>query len=812
MLVSLKWLADYVDLPGDLDPVVLADRLTMASAEVEGIRRSGEWDAELVTVGEVLAVEPHPDADRLRLATVRYAPGAEPLRVVCGAPNLRAGQRVAFARAGAVLTDARSGERQALKAGRIRGVESAGMVLSEAELGLSRAHEGILELPDTAPVGMALAAYLGDTVLDVHTWPNRPDTMGIVGIARELAAILDLPLREPAVDVDAGGDPVAGVARVTIDEPDLCARYLAAVVEGVTVGPSPAWLQERLRAAGQRPISNIVDVTNYVMLELGQPLHAFDLDALTGGITVRRARPGEVLRTLDGEDRSLDPEMLVIADERGAVALAGVMGGAATEVGPGTTRVLLEAARFDPVSVRRTSHRLRLRSEASSRFERGLSPELAAHAIRRATRLLLEVAGGTARAGVVDVYPRPWAPAPVTVTRERLDRVIGVHVPDDEVHRGLAALGCAVAHDPAAGGGGTFTVTPPWWRTDLTIPDDLCEEVVRLAGYDRLPARTPAGRIPPFEESPLLDARDRLLDALVAAGLTEVATYSLTTPEVLARVLPPPPPDREPLRLLNTLSSDHQVLRPTLRHSLLETVERNVRAGQAAVAIVEAHRVFLPRAAADPAGPLPDERVTIAGALAGRRPDRWGAPTAEAFDLFDLKGVLEAASAALGLVLAYEAAEEHSFLPGRTARLLAGGDAVGVLGEVHPESASAFGLDQPVVLFELDVAALLPHLPGARQPVPPSRFPAVEQDLAVVLPADVPAEAVRQRIAQSRLVGAVRLFDEYRGDQLPPGRKSLAFSIRYQAPDRTLQTEDAQREQARILARLERELDAEQRA
>ena len=411
MLVSLKWLRDYVDLPDDLDVEAFAERLTMASAEVEGIERIGDWDRDLVTVAEVLSVDQHPNADRLKLATVEYGAG-EPRTVVCGAPNVAAGQRVAFAREGAELIDPRNGERSTLKPATIRGVESAGMVLSERELGLSDEHEGILELPADAPVGRALADYLGDVVLDVHTWPNRADMMNMVGIARETAAITGGSVRPHGGEPAEGDADVHDAASVAIDDPDLCARYTATVVEGVTVGPSPQWMQERLRAAGQRPINNVVDVTNYVMLELGNPLHAFDADEIVGTIVVRLAREGERLTTLDGEDRELTTDTLLITDDSGPIALAGVMGGLDSEVAEGTTRVLLEAAQFDPASIRRTSTRLRLRSEASSRFERGLAPELAARASRRATQLLVEVCGGTARRGVIDVYPRPQAHRP----------------------------------------------------------------------------------------------------------------------------------------------------------------------------------------------------------------------------------------------------------------------------------------------------------------------------------------------------------------------------------------------------------------
>ena len=831
MLVSLKWLREYIDLPDDIDVNDLAQRLTMASAEVEGVHRIGEeWDRELITVGAVFAVDPHPNADRLRLATVDYG-GGEPQRVVCGAPNVEAGQRVAFGREGARLLDPQTRAAMTLGRATIRGVESTGMVLSERELGISDEHEGIMVLADDAPVGTPLADYLGDVVLDVHTWPNRADTMSMLGIARELAAILGLQWRAPDGAYPEGALPVADAVRVAIDDADGCARYVATVIEGIAVGPSPRWLQDRLRAAGQRPINNVVDITNYVMLELGQPLHAFDLAAVQGEVVVRRARAGERLRTLDGEDRELSADALLITDDSGPIALAGVMGGASTEVSERTDSILVEAARFDPASIRRTSTQLGLRSEASARFERGLSPELALHAARRAMKLFVEICGGVARAGVVDVYPRPQRAPAVTVSRSRLDTLIGFRVPDDEVERSLGTLGFEV--ESLAGG---FTVRPPWWRTDVSIADDVAEEVLRIAGYDRLPATTLGGRIPAHEPQPLAELGERLRDALAGAGLQEVICYSLTTAEVLRRVIPAPELEAiRPLRVSNPQSSDRELLRPTLRHSLLETVERNLRAGAVEVALFEVARVYLPRAAEGSAAPaaLPEERAMLVAAVTGRDRDRWGRPTERPLDFFDAKASLEQALAELGVVLRFVADEEFGMLPGRVARLYGGGDSsaeggdaegdsiaegdgharepVGVLAEVHPETLARFDIEQPVTLFELDLPRLLPHLPQQQQASAAPRFPAVEQDLALVVDEGVTAAALQAVIEGSTLVAEAPVFDVYRGDQLPGGKKSVAFAIRYQAPDRTLTGEEASREQAQILGRLEREFGAELR-
>ena len=806
MLVSLKWLRDYVDLPADIDVGDLARRLTMASTEVEHVVRVGdEWDRELVTVGEVLAVDPHPDADRLLLATVNYG-GDAPQRVVCGAPNLKVGQRIAFGREGSMLIDPRTGNRSKLKRARIRGVESSGMVLSEAELGISDQHEGIIELPSDAPIGTPLADYLGDVTLDVHTWPNRADTMSMVGMAREIAAIVGGSLTPPDESYAEGDRDAADAVAIEIEDADLCARYVGAVIEGIAVGPSPAWMQERLAAAGMRPISNVVDITNYVMLELGQPLHAFDLDTLQGTVGIRLAHEGELLRTLDGQDRELLPETLLITDARGPIALAGVMGGEATEVTAGTTNVLLEAARFDPTSIRRTSTQLDLRSEASARFERGLSPELAGHAAARATKLFVELAGGTARKGFVDAYPSPHENAEVTITRHRLDTLIGVQVPSTEVETILGTLGFEVLSSAGEDPDGVFRVRAPWWRTDIAIADDIAEEVVRLAGYDRLPATSIRGRIAEWEPDPALELREALRNALVAAGLQEVVTYSLTTDEVLARVMAPEDLSTlKPLRVRNTLSSDRQVLRPTLRHALIEVVDRNVRAGVDEIAVFESGRVYLPLREGDP---LPDEREMMVGALSGQDSDRWGRPAGRQLDFYDAKGVLDAAFEALGIAVTYNSTTAYGMASGRVAELEVDGQPVGIVGDIAPDTLLEFGVEQPVTLFELDVGLLLERIGGRRTVGRVSRFPTVMQDLAVVVDDDTPAGEVQALIEAGGLVQRADIFDVYRGDQLDAGKKSIGFAIRYQAPNRTLTTEDAKKEQDRIIRRLEKQFGA----
>jgi phenylalanyl-tRNA synthetase beta chain len=801
--VSLKWLTEYVDLT--LLPRELAHKLTMAGLEVEQVEHvGGDWDEELITVGEVLSVEPHPNADRLRLATVDYGAG-EPLTVICGAPNVAAGQKIAFARAGASLIDGKTGEPSKLKAATIRGVESAGMVCSERELGLSEEHEGILVLPEDAPIGEPLARYLGDTILHIDLKPNRPDGLAMLGVAREVAALTDQTVREPEHTYREVDGLSSARAAVEIADPDLCSRYIGAVIEDVTIGESPRWMQERLIAAGMRPINNIVDVTNYVMLELGQPLHAFDLANIRGAkIIVRRARKDEKMTTLDGVEHELTPETLVIADAERAVAVAGVMGGLDSEVTDSTTTVLLESANFRATSIRRTATRMKTRTEASTRFEKGISAEMAGVAARRAVKLLVEITGGRALHGLIDVYPVKQQQVHVTLTRQRLSQVLGNDLPTSQVRHALAALGFGVHWQPP----NTYDVRVPYWRTDVRIPDDVVEEVARIVGYESIPTKGLGGEIPPSEPQPRRDLRERLRDALAAAGMQEIVTYSLTTMEALRQVVPPEElATYPPLRVVSPASARHEYLRPVLRASLLETLAANARRTDGEIALFESARAILSQNAGEP-----DEQEHIAGVVSGRCEDRWGRPAKEAVDFFDAKGYVEAALRDAGLEGEFRQAALFGLVPGRSAEVLVDGAAVGMIGQVLPSVAGHFGIDQDVYIFELHVDALLPHAPLIRRVEAVSRYPPVEQDIAIVVEASVTARAAQSLIEAHSLVWRARLFDVYEGEPIGSGKKSLAFSVTYQSLDHTLTDDDVATAQDEIVQRLSRELNAELRS
>lgn len=799
MRVPLRWLAEYVDLPDDKEE--LARRLTTAGAEVDDIITTGDW--ENVVVGEVVKLDRHPNADRLSLPTVDIGNG-ETRQVVCGAPNIAAGQKIAYASIGAKLIDGHTGEPTTLKKAKIRGVESQGMVCSERELGLSDEHEGILVLPDDAPVGVPLSEILGDTIFDFDLTPNRPDLFSILGIAREVAALTGTKVRDPSIQYEEKGAQAKSKARVTIEAPDLCPRYVAAIIENIEIGPSPEWMQERLTAAGLRPINNVVDITNYVMLEMGQPLHAFDYDNVARHhIIVRRAEKKERIRLLDGSRHRLGEDTLVIADAEHAVAIAGVMGGHDSEVTKKTKTVLLESANFNGPSIRRTSQGLKIRTDASTRFEKGLSPHLPPIAAARAVRLLVEHCGGKAAKGVIDVNPGEAKQTKVTLKMDRLVRVLGIEPEDSQVRQILTSLGFGARWMPPD----RFIVRVPHWRTDVTIADDVIEEVARIIGYDQLPTSQLRGEIPPLVPQPRRDLRERVRDALSDAGMQEIISYSMTDMETLQKVLPKEDlAVAQPLRVANPLSRQYEYARTTLRHALLESLAANIRGNQALISLFETARVYMPRE-----GDLPDEVESVCGVVSGRLPDRWGRPTGDEAGFYDAKARVEHLLGRVRVAAEYREAADFAYLPGRTAEIFAGEARIGILGEIHPRVAEKFDIDRPVAMFELDLDALLPHVPEIPHFQPILQHPALEEDLAVIVADDVSAARVQALILASNLVRSARVFDVYSGDPIPKGKKSLAFAVSYQAEGKTLTDEDVAKERRRIIDRLQRELDAELR-
>lgn len=789
MHAPLSWLREFT--PIDAEPGAIAAVFDQLGFEVEGIDQPGR-DIGGVVAARVAAVRAHPDADRLRLVDVDFGLGET--TVVCGAPNLSDGMVVAFAGAGATLPGGVTLEPRA-----IRGVTSDGMLCSQSELGLGDDADGILELAADTEIGVDVveALALDDVVFDLAITPNRPDAMGIVGLARELAAHYGLPLVIPEpdpVDGEAGAAGEAGDATgsfdaavsLVIEATDRCPRYLARTAS-VVMGPSPAWMARRLTLAGMRPIANVVDVTNYVLLERNQPLHAFDLDRLSGrGIVVRLAGDAEVIETLDGVERTLSGEDLLICDAAGAPqALAGIMGGGDSEVGPRTTTVLLEAAYFEPMGIARTSKRLGLRSESSHRFERGIDPDGVAVAAARACGLLEAVAGGQASPAVVDEYPRPHVRPHITVRTGRVGALLGVEITPDEVRDALSPLGIEITGttrttDTTDTTGGDFDAVAPSWRPDLEREIDLVEEVARRTGLDRIPPTLP--HVTGSRGGLTARQRDRRLvaDIFVGLGCCEAVSVPLIAPTDIARL---GLASDGLVHAVNSLRADESVLRPSILPGLLAAVARNTAYGRPDVALFEMGHVFSAPAAGNL---LPDERDHVAVVLAGtvaRRPLEADRPV----DVHDLTDVVDALGEGLGLArLEVAAAEVAGFVSGRSAVVGLDGTEIGRAGELP---ATLVDGDGPLVALELDLDALLAGQRRDRRFRTPSRFPASHIDLAFVLDESVPAGAVIDTLtgAGGDLVDSVAVFDEFRrGDAAGPGRRSLAFRVHYRASDRTL--------------------------
>jgi phenylalanyl-tRNA synthetase beta chain len=831
--VPLSWLKDYVDIPVSVRE--LAERLTLAGLEVETIDSIGlpgaelPWDPHKIVVGEIRAVHAHPNADRLVLAEVEYG-GLESETVVSGPPSLLPlrGQgdlhlKAAFAQEGALLWDAYAEvpRIKPLKPSKIRGVLSRAMVCSEKELGLSDEHEDIIYLPDDAPVGTPLADYLGDAVLSFDIKGPFGHVQSVFGIAREVAALFGTSVRRDVIDVldqhPARLDAAPDFLVLEIPAPDLCPRYTAALIQGIKVGPSPFWMQMRLRRAGMRPINNIVDITNYVMLELGQPLHAFDYRVLrpkpgqkVPAIIVRRAHSGETMATLDGVMRSFDQEMLLITDGQGPVAVAGVMGGLDSEIREDTTDILLESANFHFLSVRRTSRLLGLDTDASKRFGRQVDPELPPKAAARAAYLMAELAGGTVAPVLGDLYPGRQPAREIQFDPAFATRLLGAAIPRADMVRILSSLEFQVSDAE----GDTLSVTVPSYRLDVSRPVDLVEEVGRVWGYDRFPPTLMCDELPPQRDNPRLRSAEKVRDLLTGCALDEVITYSLVQVEEEAKLRPadPPPDPAGYLHLRNPLTAARSTLRKTLLPGMLDTARRNLRFLER-VPIFEIGAVYLPAAGQE----LPNEPRRLGIVMTGPREEgSWLAgQDRQMMGFFELKGVVEVLVRGLGVTASLEPTEHPSFHPGRCAQLSVDGKSVGVMGELHPLVREKFDLpDQPVAALECDLDLLLAGW-GAAHPVQAiSPHPPVYEDIAIVVDEAVTAQQLDRaiRTAGGRLLRDVRLFDVYRGAPVPAGQKSMAYALTYQSDSKTLQDAEVAKQRQRIVQHLERELGAVLRA
>jgi phenylalanyl-tRNA synthetase beta chain len=794
--VSLEWLKEYVDI--EMSPAELADALSMSGTAVDRVHKLGRGVTGVV-VGLVKEVKDHPNADALKLAVVDD--GAEVREIVCGAPNLVAGMKSPFARVGATLPAVTD---KPLKKARIRGVESEGMLLAADELGIGEDHTGIIVLaPDAVPGSDVHEVLpLEDIVLELEITPNRPDCMSVLGVAREVSALTGAPLQMPSVELDETGSPAAEMATIVIEDPLGCPRYTARLVTGVGIAPSPAWMQRRLTAAGLRPISNVVDVTNYVLLEVGQPLHAFDLEILRQHtIIVRRARKGEPIRTLDGVDRELDETMLVIADAEEPIALAGIIGGEDSEVTERSTNILIESAHFDPTCILLTSKRLGVRTEASGRFERGVDPGGTSFAAARAARLMNELAGGQVASGDIDVYPNRITPVQIELRPGRGRAMIGADVHAEDMAKILESLGAMVET------GDVLHVTPPTFRQDLEREIDLIEEVARIYGYDRIPSTLPSGG----GLAAGLTREQKLsmiaIESLVGQGLSQLVTYSfMRTGDLDLLGLESADIRRAEVRMLNPLAETGDTLRTTLLPGLLRVALNNVNRGSKDLALFETGRVFISRGTDE----LPEEIETISMLMCGRSELLgWGSDD-RSVDFYDMKGVVENLAATLGARgLDFKPGDEPFLAPGRTASVVIAGERIGYLGRLHPKTAAAFDLEGDLFVAELASGPLISSV-ADRVFSPVGRYPNVKVDIAVIIDETVPAKDVALVIEANggELMKTSRLFDVYRGPQIGEGKKSLAYALEFGSGEGTLTDEEAHRHMDRVIGALEKELGA----
>ncbi|MGQ9688871.1 MAG: phenylalanine--tRNA ligase subunit beta, partial [Desulfobaccales bacterium] len=795
MRLPLNWLREFVDVP--LDPEQLADRLTLVGFEVEGLEHITP-DFSGVVVGRAVRVNPHPNADRLTVVEVED--GRRTYQVVCGAPDVTAGRVYPFAPPGALISEGRQ-----LKAVKLRGVLSEGMLLAEDELGVSTDHTTLMVIPQDLPLGadLAEALHFADVVLEVAVTPNRPDCLSVLGLAREVAALCRRPLRLPEIDFPEAEEPIDRFAKVTILDPVACPRYAARLVTNLTVRPSPFWMRHRLKLAGLRAINNLVDVTNYVLLELGQPLHAFDFDRLGGGeIVVRLPRPGEEsFVTLDEQERRVDPETLFICDAARPVALAGIMGGRDSEVTPDTNRVLIESAYFNPPHIRRAAKRLGLSTESSYRFERGVDPDGVIRALERAAQLMAALGDGQVLKGRIDVYPTPVPRPRLTLRISRTNQVLGTNYSKETIEGLLRDL-----HLPFFDlDGDSLAVQVPSHRGDVEREIDLIEEVARLGGYDKIPVTLPQGVVAVPRPEPLTRLGRQAKEILLGQGFFEVVTYSFQSDRL--RGLLGETADTSPLYLTNPLSEEHALMRTSLLPGLLDMVRRNALKQNLDLRIFELAKIFLPQPGAD----LPREEEWLAGVMTGSRTEpSWHTPPAE-LDFFDLKGVVETLLEGL---LVRDVGYSDQGLPAffrSGASLLAGGELLGWLGEILPTVAERLDLPGPLWAFLVNFEALSRRVEAFPLYRPLPRYPAVYRDVALVLAENVPAgrvvEALRRHGAP--WLEEVRLFDVYAGQPIPPGKRSLAFHLSYRDPERTLTDEAVDRHHEALIQALAKELGAE---
>jgi phenylalanyl-tRNA synthetase beta chain len=786
MKFSISWLNDYT--PIEMDPADLADALTMAGLEVESVTDRYAY-LDSVLVGCIEEINPHPNADKLTLCRVTL--GDRRLTVVCGAPNVEPGMLAPLALPGTVLADGSTLEKSV-----IRGEPSEGMLCSEAELGLGADKSGILTLEPSLTLGAKLSDALGkvDTVYEMDLTPNRPDCLGIIGIAREIAAIQNTPLKYPDTTLVDKKDTLADLSSVQVEAPDHCPRYAARLIENIKIESSPFWLQDRLLSVGLRPISNIVDITNFVMMEACQPLHAFDFDRLAENrIVVRTANAGETFTTLDGKERKLSPEMLMICDGEKPVAIGGVMGGLNSEIEMDSTRVLIESAYFSPNSIRKTSKSLGLNTDASHRFERGIDPRGTIVALNRAARLMIEITGGKLIDGVIDAHPGPQELKRLVLSTQKTNRLLGTRLTRNDIGELLSSIEFSVEPQKDDAGKDALIVQAPSFRVDITRPEDLMEEVARRSGYNNIPTTYPLMPADARSPSRAIDIRNQIKAVMTGFGFMEAITYSFMPKAACDHLrLNGDDARRSLVNILNPLTEDQAVMRTSILPGLLETVRHNFSQHIKDLKLFEIGKIFVNTSA----DALPVETEMLVGLWTGSRRDPSWHSKQTACDFFDIKGISEGLLGALKLeAVKFTALSEDTCTytrPGHSARILAGQVPLGIVGELHPEVLTHFDLPQQVFIFELDVEQMTHLIPQATESQPIPKFPAVFRDITIHISQEVETQHLLDTLAglKQELVEGLELLDVFAGDPIPAGKKSVSMRITYRSTRKTLEDED----------------------
>lgn len=798
MKVSLNWLKELVEI--DLNVDDLAHRLTMLGLEIESVERPGA-DISQVFIGRILDIQPHPDADKLVVCKTDVGQ-PEPLQIVCGAKNMAVGDRVPTAIVGATLPGG-----FAIGKRKMRGVESQGMMCSARELGLGKDHDGLLILPKDMPVGADAIPLLGldDAVFEIEVTPNRGDWAGMIGVARELAAYFDRPLRKPDASVSEAGADATTLSSITIEAPDLCRRYIGRVITDIKPSQTPVWMAQRLVSAGQRLVNPVVDITNYVLLETGHPLHAFDYDKLAKHrIVVRRARAGESIKTIDGEVRSLRADMLVIADAHSPVAVAGVMGGLDSEVGESTQRILLESAWFEPASIRKTAKALAMNTEASQRFQRGADLDMALFAANRAARLIHEICHASVARGTLDEFPAPMAGRSVSLRFARTNALLGTNIDAREQCSILNQLHFRSAQQTESAA--SFEV--PSWRHDVTREADLIEEVARLYGYENIPATVPRVRKTDTIFAPQEIATRKLRRQLVALGLTEIMSLTFSSiPEI--RRANETIPDDQVVRLQNPLSETSSTMRASLIPNLLNVASLNIRRGVTQIKAFELGHVYI----AQSGETLPNERARLGVVFSGMREDAHWSRQDCPVDIFDIKGILESIFDSLSVSVNWVTLQEPVFSTGFSGGITLYGKVIARYGKVDASVLSKFDIENDVFLAEVDLDEILKIAPEPRMFEAPSTFPPSLRDIAILVDSAVPSQdlVIAAKNAGGNNLKNVTIFDIYTGKPIPEGKKSIALGLVFQSPEKTLTDKDTQKAWDNILKALEKEFNAKLR-